>query len=351
MKNIPLNQQIILSVFLEKGSLSSSVVHSELITRGSEVSLVTIKRELALMKAENLLESSGAGRSVEYQITSLGRLISSVNAGTYCLTEPDKRYGQSKYNFDLFGAVQEDLFTAEENKILRDFTNKYIERTKDLPEAIKKKELERFIIELSWKSSKIEGNTYTLLDTEKLILEGVEAVGHDRKETAMILNHKEAFKFILANISKFKEFNRTNIEEVHKILIRDLNINNGLRSKPVGVTGSLYQPLDNIHQVAEAVDSLSKAIAITDNPYLKALLAIVGISYVQPFEDGNKRTARLIGNAILLAHNCAPLSYRSVDENSYREAILVFYELNSLIPFKKMFIEQYIFSAENYLVR
>ncbi len=350
MKNIPLNQQIILAIFLEKNSLASSSVHTGLITRGSEVSLVTVKRELAEMKAQKLLASSGAGRSVEYQITHFGRLISNVDANKYCLVEPDKRYGQSKYNFDLFSSIDEDLFTDEENEQLNNFTKKYLERTKDLPEAIRKKELERFIIELSWKSSKIEGNTYTLLDTEKLILEGKEAVGHDKKESIMILNHKEAFNFIIENISNFKEFNRVNIEEVHKILIKDLNVNFGLRSKPVGVTGSIYKPLDNFYQISEAVTMLSESIARVKNPYLKALLAIIGISYIQPFEDGNKRTARLMGNAILLAHNCAPLSYRNTDEDSYREAVLVFYELNSLVPFKNIFIDQYIFSAENYLI-
>jgi Fic family protein len=77
----------------------------------------------------------------------------------------------------------------------------------------------------------------------------------------------------------------------------------------------------------------------------------VGISYIQPFEDGNKRTARLMANAILLAHDCAPLSYRSVEENDYREAQMVFYELNSIMPFKKIFIDQYIFSAQNYAVK
>ena len=350
MKNIPLNQQIILAIFLENNSLASSSVHEELINRGNEVSLITVKRELTEMKTQNLLKSSGAGRSVEYQITPFGRLISNVDANKYCLTEPDKRFGQSNYNFDLFSSIEQDLFTDEENEQLDSFTKKYRERTKDLPPAIRKKELERFIIELSWKSSKIEGNTYTLLDTEKLILEGKEAPGHDKKESIMILNHKEAFNFILENISNFKDFNRVNIEEVHKILVKDLNVNFGLRSKPVGVTGSIYQPLDNFQQISEAVTALSESITRVKNPYLKTLLAIIGISYIQPFEDGNKRTARLMGNAILLAHNCAPLSYRNTDENFYREATLVFYELNSIMPFKNIFVDQYIFSSENYLV-
>ena len=123
---------------------------------------------------------------------------------------------------------------------------------------------------------------------------------------------------------------------------------NNLRSRPVGITGSIYRPLDNEQQISEAVNSLSVAVSKMPHGYAKAFVALLGISYIQPFEDGNKRTARLMANAILLAHNLAPLSYRSVEEKSYREAVLVFYELNSLIPFKKIFVEQYDFAARNY---
>ena len=86
------------------------------------------------------------------------------------------------------------------------------------------------------------------------------------------------------------------------------------------------------------------------DPYSQALLMLLGISYIQPFEDGNKRTSRLVANAILVANDKAPLSYRSVDEKLYRAATLVFYELQSMIPMQKLFIEQCLFSAEQYLV-
>ena len=125
------------------------------------------------------------------------------------------------------------------------------------------------------------------------------------------------------------------MEELHEILVKDLSVGLGLRKRPVGVIGSKYQPLDNIHQITDAVEALSGAISKMQTPYAKALMALSGISYVQPFEDGNKRTARLMANAILLAHKCAPLSYRSVEESEYREAMLVFYEINSIVPLKR----------------
>ena len=217
-------------------------------------------------------------------------------------------------------------------------------------EEIKKKKLERLIIELSWKSSKIEGNTYTLLDTEKLILEHKEAPGHDKKEAHMILNHKDAFTFVHENKKEFRNLTRANLEQLHGIIVKDLSVGTGLRQKPVGVTGSKYRPLDNIHQIKDAVEALAVAISFASTPYAKALLALIGISYIQPFEDGNKRTSRIMANALLLAHHLAPLSYRSVEEKDYREAMLVFYEINSIVQLKKIFIEQYVFAAQNYAV-
>ena len=183
-----------------------------------------------------------------------------------------------------------------------------------------------------------------------LILHGVEAIGHDKHEAHMILNHKESFKFIRENAALFKNLNLSAIEEVHKILVKDLNVHYGIREKAVGVTGSIYRPLDNVHQIKEAMVSLCDLVNKTSPPYAKAMLVLLALSYIQPFEDGNKRTSRLTANAILLAYGYAPLSYRSVEENEYRESVLAFYELNSLVPFKKIFIEQHVFAAQNYAI-
>ncbi len=166
----------------------------------------------------------------------------------------------------------------------------------------------------------------------------------------MILNHKKAFDFIYQNREDFKELNIKNLENIHTLLVKDLNIENNIRSKPVGVLGSIYKPLDNQYQIREAIENLSGVVSKMQDGYAKALLALLGISYIQPFEDGNKRTGRLMANAMLMAYGLSPLSYRSVNEESYREAMLVFYELNSLVPFRKIFIDQYDFSARNYLI-
>ena len=351
MTKIDQKQQKIINLMLSGQVFSSSKIHQEIITVSEDISLVTIKRILSKMVNTGLLDKNGAGRATGYAISIKGRISAEVDAKKYCSAEPDKRLGLKQYNFKLLENVPKNIFSPEELKTLNETTAEYRSRTKGLSSVIEKKELERLIIELSWKSSKIEGNTYTLLDTEKLILENKEAPGHDRKEAQMILNHKEAFNYVREQADKFKTLTRKNLKELHAILVKDLSVGFGLRKKPVGVLGSIYRPLDNGQQIFEAVEALSRAVTKMANPYAKALIAILGLSYIQPFEDGNKRTSRLLANAILLAYNCAPLSYRSVDENDYREAILVFYELNSIMPFKKIFISQYEFAAKNYAVK
>src|SRR3989344_8907341 len=294
MTQLSRKQPRIMYVLSRHGSLSSSHIYSELSKAGENISLVTVKRELSAMTATGLISPTGQGRSRAYSMGTLGRILSGADPALYCAIEPDKRSGLDRFNFDLFPSLPADIFTVAERAALDKATHEYHRRSANVALAIKKKELERLIIELSWKSSKMEGNTYTLLDTEKLILENKEALGHSKQEAQMILNHKDAFNYIHQNVAQFKTITRKNLEELHAILVKDLSVGLGLRSKPVGVTGSKYLPLDNIHQIAEAVESLEMAVPRMLTPYAKALVALLGISYIQPFEDGNKRTSRLM---------------------------------------------------------
>lgn len=350
MITIVKKQQDIIAVLIAKPDLSSSAIHAALTDRGMKISLVTVKRTLSEMVDLKWIEISGAGPATTYRLTVTGRIHADVDAAAYCAVEPDRRLGLNRFNFDLLPSWPTDVFVDQELRMLELATREYHRRTTDLPPAIQSKELERLVIELSWKSSKIEGNTYTLLDTEKLILKHQRAPGHSASEARMILNHKDAFTYVHQHADMFTNLTRANVEELHAILVKGLSVGLGLRKKPVGVLGSTYRPLDNIHQISEAVEALSRVVAGMTTPYAKALVALVGISYIQPFEDGNKRTSRLMANALLMAHGCSPLSYRSVDEQEYRQAMLVFYELNSLVPIRKIFVEQYEFAATNYSV-
>lgn len=334
----------ILKHFTPGVNLSSSEVHQHL----KSLSLVTIKRRLAELVEMELLVQSGAGRSVTYSLSKKGLLLKPIEVNAYLKLNPDDRISHTEYNFDLSERPYVALFTPEETSQLEAATDTYRNNAKSSDSTIHDKELLRFIIEFSWKTSQIEGNTYDLLSTERLLRYGEKSKNNTEHEAQMIINQKEALGFILDDLSSWESPKISQLEKLHTIVGDNLDISRNLRKGLMGITGTNYRPLDNEFQIREALEQLFAWIQATENTYEKALLGVLGISYIQPFVDGNKRTSRLLGNAILLSAGLAPLSYRSVDDKLYKEATLVFYEQNSIVPFKKLFIEQYIFAAENY---
>jgi len=291
---------------------------------------------------------SGAGRSVVYTLSKKGLLLKPIDTDSYLAVNPDSRNGNNSFNFTLFEKPYTSLLLEEETAQLAAVTDIYHANARQGDDDLHNKELLRFIIEFSWKTSQIEGNTYDLLSTERLLRYGEKSSTNTEYEAQMILNQKEALEFILDDLSSWATPTITQLEQLHGIVAKNLNISPNLRKSLIGITGTNYRPLENQFQIREALEQLFKWIQTTDNTYERSLLGVLGISYIQPFVDGNKRTARLLGNAILLSEGLAPLSYRSVDDKSYKEATLVFYEQNSIVPFKELYISQYVFSANNY---
>ncbi|OGZ26377.1 MAG: hypothetical protein A3F95_02240 [Candidatus Nealsonbacteria bacterium RIFCSPLOWO2_12_FULL_39_31] len=167
----------------------------------------------------------------------------------------------------------------------------------------------------------------------------------------MILNHKKALEYIIGNRNEFKNLTLRKIEDIHGLIVDGLSVTKGLRKKAVGITGTKYRPLDNEHQIREMMEKTVEVVnKKLDDPFSKAIFTTLMISYIQPFEDGNKRASRLLGNAILLANNACPLSYRSVNEADYKKAVIIFYEQNSARFFKELFIEQFKFAVSNYFL-
>jgi Fic family protein len=164
----------------------------------------------------------------------------------------------------------------------------------------------------------------------------------------MILNHKTALDYIVSTPPTKNQLTLNYILKVHTLLTARLNVSLSLRSRPVGITGSTYQPPKKLAIIKESLQQTTNMLNKLKDPLEKALVSVAMISYIQPFEDGNKRTARLIGNAILLSHNYYPISYRAVNEIDYKLALLYFYEQNTLLPFKKIFLEQYEYSLTHY---
>jgi len=140
----------------------------------------------------------------------------------------------------------------------------------------------------------------------------------------------------------------SSIEDIHSILAKELDIARNLRNAKVGISGTNYTPLDNEFQIKEALTEMCQLINVKQNVFEKALLVLVLISYIQPFSDGNKRTARIISNAILLNNNYCPISFRTIDSLEYKKAMLVFYERTNIQPFKRIFMDQFEFAVNTY---
>ena len=213
--------------------------------------------------------------------------------------------------------------------------------------------LERLLVDLSWASSRMEGNTYNILETERLIRFGEEASGKDRREAVMILNHKEAIQHIVDHVADIT-ISRPDILSIHALLadglLADPAMAGRLRRMPVGIFHSSYRPLDDPYAIEEEYDVLvEKAAAITD-PFEQSLFLLVHIPYLQAFDDINRRTSRIASNVPLLKADLAPMSFLTMDDDAYIDGLIGIYELNNVSLLREAYIDSYIASAENYRV-
>jgi len=337
----------ILSILKDNSDLSSSEIHGKL---DAQNSYSTTKRTLSKLVEKKLIDKIGNRKGTKYKIGKSYSILHSVNIDTYFIQDIDDRKIKSHFNFQLIenDLLIVDLFTDIEIEKLNSLQSTYQKNIAQLSEKEYAKEIEKLAIDLSWKSSQIEGNTYTLLETERLLKEKKTASGKQKDEAVMLLNHKDAIDFILENPDYLKKLSIKSIEDIHSLLTKELGINRNLRNRRVGITGTNYRPLDNEFQIKEAFEKMCILINEKSNIFEKSLLALVLISYIQGFMDGNKRTARIVSNAILIANNYCPISFRTVDSIDYKKAMLIFYEQNNITAFKRIFIDQFQFAVKTY---
>ena len=337
----------ILQILHYNPSLSRVEIASQLKDSPNERTLKRIIAEL-VQKGDIVVE--GKGKATRYSLSPQAHLMMPLDIDTYFLNDVDDRKVQESFNFQLIKDVlpQVTLFTQEEMERLELAHKKFLNNMSTLSDIEYRKEMERLGVDLSWKSSQIEGNTYSLLETERLLKEKLTAQGKTKEEAVMLLNHKDALDFILDCPDYLKELTVRRLEDIHGILTKELGVGNGIRKRRVGITGTNYRPLDNEFQIREALEDTCQLINGKDNVFEKALLILVLLSYIQAFTDGNKRTARISSNAILLAWGYCPISFRTVDSVEYKKAMLMFYEQNNIAAFKQIFIEQYEFAVKNY---
>lgn len=212
--------------------------------------------------------------------------------------------------------------------------------------------LDRLLIDLSWNSSRLEGNTYSLLDTKRLIEFGQEAEGRDRLEAQMILNHKDAVEFLVSNAAEIG-FNRHTILNLHAILANNLLADERaagrVRQIAVGIDGSVYHPPETPQLVEECFDQLLATAAAITNPFEQSIFVMVQLPYLQPFDDVNKRVSRMAANIPFIKANLSPLSFTDLPRDLYTHAILAVYELNRIELLREVFVWSYERSAERYV--
>ena len=326
----------------------------------------TLQRRLAALFSENLIDRKGERKATRYYpLQKLAR----KNKGH----DKDKIANifslQSQENLKFLDAP---LYAREIVSYNRAFLDSYIpNHSRYVPERMRealfqegkrfdealaagtyaRQISQRLLIDLSYNSSRLEGNTYSRLDTQRLVEEGVTADGKVHEEAVMIMNHKEAILFLVENAQDI-ELNSLVIRNLHHLLSQDLLANPGacgnIRTCEVNIGQSAYKPLDNPHVLKELFElTLQKARKIKD-PFEQSLFLLVHLSYLQAFEDVNKRTSRLSCNIPFIKNNLCPLSFTDVARDDYTAALLAIYEKNNTEPMLELFAWAYSRSCQLY---
>lgn len=342
-----IREQQIIEFVKKNGECSSKEIFDAV---DISLSYATLKRALTKLISEKYLSSKGRGKGTKYSLSPVYEVIQPVDIEQYYQKEIDGREIKAGFNFSVITDVlaNHTVFTEMEVSRLEKLQDVFTKNISQLSDSEYKREFERLAIDLSWKSSQIEGNTYSLLETERLLREKETAAGKTKEEAIMLLNHKDALDFIIGNPDYLDPLGISKIEDIHSLLVKDLDVERNIRNRRIGISGTNYRPLDNKFQLAEALQTTCSVINYKKSVFEKALLALVLLSYIQPFMDGNKRTARIVSNAVLMHAKYCPLSFRTVGSIEYKKAMLLFYEQNNLSAIKEIFMNQFEFAVKTY---
>lgn len=334
---------------------------------GLDIELRTLQRRLAKLKEQGIVRTSGKARSTIYSLEAGFPSESSHSEETLSADIPLSKGGKDirqalvkPLNFRQPVGYNTTFLTSYRPNIDHYLTRKERERLAGLgktnslnqPAGTYAKEiLQRLLIDLSWNSSRLEGNTYSLLDTQRLIYEGKAADDKTAAEAQMILNHKDAIEFIIEDSEEI-DFNYYTITNLHALLSNNLlpdpAASGRLRTFGVGITNSVFTPLGMPQLIEEMFRiMLSKTREIKD-PFEQAFFIMVQLPYLQPFDDVNKRVSRLAANIGLNKANLAPLAFVDVPDSLYVQGLLGIYELNKIELFKDVFMWAYERSALRY---
>jgi hypothetical protein len=332
----------------------------------------TLQRRLAQLVKQEQLTVSGRGRASRYQRASIR--ISAVLGGRGGITDnltvdiPVSTEGER---------VRQSVREPIQNRLPVGYNRTFLDAYKPnqtfyLSQEVRQRLFElghspdgnrpagtyarqiynRLLIDLSWNSSRLEGNTYSLLDTERLLELGEAAEGKNARETQMILNHKAAIELLVDQASEVG-FNRYTILNLHALLSENLLANPAaggrLRTIPVMIAGTVYHPLEVPQLIEECFSRILVTASAIADPYEQTFFALVHIPYLQPFDDVNKRVSRLAANLPLIRENLNPLSFVDVPEKAYIDGILGVYERNRVELLRDVFVWAYERSCARYM--
>lgn len=339
----------------ESGMSSSKVLE---ITGGSSA---TVRRHLAALSADGELVRDGHARATRYRLVSQQPLLAA---------EPESLAAWSPAARQLRRRLDVPLAARNPVTYQREFVDRYVPNTTWLmPQELAnelyrlgrmqdqqpagtyaRKVLEQLLIDLSWASSRLEGNRYTLLATEELFKRG--GAGTD-VDSVMLLNHKAAIEFLVDAVP-MQGLSTSLVRNLHAVLMQDLLADSealgAIRQKVVNISDTVYVPTQVPSLLEEMLESVVEKAKLIKNPIEAAFFLWVNLAYLQPFEDGNKRTSRLAANIPLMLYNCAPLSFLDVDVHDYARAMLGVYEFRDVSRAADLFGWAYRRSLKKYAV-
>lgn len=344
---------------------------SELLALHPQLPRRTAQRLVSQMISSNMIKARGAGPARRYYATAVPVDTTIESAPTNDQFPP--HIPLSADSRDILAYINQPLEARKPVAYQRDFLDAYQpNKTWYLPENLRRQLhklgntsqttlpagtysraiLSRLLIDLSWASSQLEGNTYSLLDTRELIEHGRAAHGKAALDTQMILNHKTAIELMVQNIDN-AGFNRYTIMNLHSALAENLLPNPAdegrIRQHAVNIGKSVYRPLSAPQQIDELLNELlTKANQIND-PFEQSFFMMVHLPYLQPFADINKRTSRLAANLPLFRANLCPLTFLDVPEQAYSRGILGVYEMTRVELLRDLYLWAYERSTQEYI--
>jgi len=333
----------------------------------------TIARRLAQLVASNRLATQGKARSLRYVLPANTGAANVVLPAIQASGEAESYVPLSKEGAQIRGYVRKPLTERRPVGYRREFLEGYLpNKTSYLPLAVRRRLhslgrarqeeqpagtyardiLNRLLIDLSWASSRLEGNTYTRLETQSLIEFGRAAEGKDQREAQMVLNHKAAIEMLVENVSEtgFDAFTFKNLHaQLSENLLVDPAMSGRLRTQMVDVHGTVFHPLSIPHQVADYFEMVLRKTDAIEDPFEQSFFIMVQIPYLQPFIDVNKRVSRLGANISLIKKNLCPLSFVDVPDRAYVEGTLGVYELDRIELLRDVYVWAYERSCQQFM--